>query len=253
MPTPSSNTPPTPPDLPPRTHSSSCPEDVHSPSSWRPDEDGLEMNVDSDATTSPEAMSAPTADMVELLTESRSTTESPRPESQSGTDSSASEPIDVDSPTHKPPEELGEVQGGAIVAAPVERHRSQCDLDTSTAEHDKLDDDDARIHINHGEYQPSMGFDYSTVRVCAHECISETQLKTDRTWRLSLIVASRYFLCRHLPSYGRGANSMGPSSPNARYTMSRSKLSMSICASHSCVVISRFKASFQRHTPHSRA
>ncbi|KAI0914971.1 vacuolar import and degradation protein-domain-containing protein [Ustulina deusta] len=165
MPTPSSNTPPTPPDLPPRTHSSSCPEDVHSPSSWRPDEDGLEMNVDSDATTSPEAMSAPTADMVELLTESRSTTESPRPESQSGTDSSASEPIDVDSPTHKPPEELGEVQGGAIVAAPVERHRSQCDLDTSTAEHDKLDDDDARIHINHGEYQPSMGFDYSTVRI----------------------------------------------------------------------------------------
>ncbi|KAI0432494.1 vacuolar import and degradation protein-domain-containing protein [Xylaria sp. FL1042] len=166
MPTPSSNTPPTPPDLPPRTHSSSCPEDVHSPSSWRPDEDGLEMNVDSDATTSPEAMSVPTADIVELLAESRSTTESPRPDSRSGTDRSASEPIDVDSPSHKPPEEeLGEVQGVAIVAAPTERRRSRCDLDTSAAEHDKLDDDDGRSPVNHGEYQPSMGFDYSNIRI----------------------------------------------------------------------------------------
>ncbi|TGJ80658.1 hypothetical protein E0Z10_g8092 [Xylaria hypoxylon] len=165
MPTPSSNTPPTPPELPPRTHSSSCPEDLHSPSSWRPDEDGLEMNVDSDATTSPEAMSAPTAEIVELLTESRSTTESPRPDSRSGTDRSASEPIDIDTPTHKPSEELGEVQGGALVAAPAERHRSRCDLDTTTAEHDKLDDEDGRTPVNHGEYQPSMGFDYSNVRI----------------------------------------------------------------------------------------
>ncbi|KAI1430411.1 vacuolar import and degradation protein-domain-containing protein [Xylaria sp. FL1777] len=165
MPTPSSHTPPTPPDLPPRTHSSSCPEDVHSPSSWRPDEDGLEMNVDNDATTSPEAMSAPTADIVELLTESRSTTDSPRPDSRSGSDRSASEPIDIDSPTHKPPEELGDVQDGAVVPAPAERHRSQCNLDTATAGHDKLDDDDGRPHVNHGEYQPQMGFDYSNVRI----------------------------------------------------------------------------------------
>ncbi|KAI0541295.1 vacuolar import and degradation protein-domain-containing protein [Xylaria digitata] len=164
MPTPSSNTPPTPPELPPRTHSSSCPEDIHSPSSWRPDEDGLEMNVDSDATTSPEAMSAPTAEIVELLTESRSTTESPRPDSRNGTDRSASEPIDIDSPSHKSSEELGEVQGGAI-AAPAERRRSRCDLDAATTEHDKLDDEEGRSPINHGEYRPSMGFDYSNVRI----------------------------------------------------------------------------------------
>ncbi|KAF2967915.1 hypothetical protein GQX73_g5674 [Xylaria multiplex] len=164
MPTPSSNTPPTPPELPPRTHSSSCPEDIHSPSSWRPDEDGLEMNVDSDATTSPEAMSAPTAEIVELLTESRSTTESPRPDSRSGTDRSASEPIDIGSLSHKSSEELGEVQGGAI-ASPAERRRSRCDLDTATTEHDKLDDEEGRSPVNHGEYQPSMGFDYSNVRI----------------------------------------------------------------------------------------
>ncbi|RWA06794.1 hypothetical protein EKO27_g8301 [Xylaria grammica] len=165
MPTPSSHTPPTPPELPPRTHSSSCPEDVHSPSSWRPDEDGLEMNVDSDATSSPETMSAPTVEVVYLLAESRSTTESPNPDSRSGTDRSASESIDIDTPSHKPPEELGEVQGGAVIAAPAERHRSRCDLDAATTEHDKLEDEDGRAPVQHGEYQPSMGFDYSNVRI----------------------------------------------------------------------------------------
>ncbi|KAI0489948.1 vacuolar import and degradation protein-domain-containing protein [Xylaria cf. heliscus] len=165
MPTPSSNALPTPPELPPRTHSSSCPEDVHSPSSWSPDEDGLEMNLDSDATTSPEAMSAPTAEVVQRLTESRSTTESPRSDSRSGTDRSASEPVDIDPLSHKPTEELGGVQGGAIAAVvPAERHRPQCDLDTATTEHDKLEDD-GRVPANHDEYEPSMGFDYSTVRI----------------------------------------------------------------------------------------
>ncbi|KAI0421115.1 vacuolar import and degradation protein-domain-containing protein [Xylaria grammica] len=165
MPTPSSHSPPTPPELPPRTHSSSCPEDVHSPSSWRPDEDGLEMNADSDATSSPETMSAPTVEVVYLLAESRSTTESPNPDSRSGTDRSASESIDIDTPSHKPPEELGEVQGGAIIAAPAERHRSRCDLDAANIEHDKLEDEDGRAPVHHGEYQPSMGFDYSNVRI----------------------------------------------------------------------------------------
>ncbi|KAJ3578176.1 hypothetical protein NPX13_g2391 [Xylaria arbuscula] len=163
MPTPSSNTPPTPPDLPPRTHSSSCPEDAHSPSSWRPDEDGLdgaEMNVDSDATTSPAPLAAPTADIVELLTESRSTTESPRPDSRSGTDRSVSEPIDIDASSHKPPE----VQPDAV-AAPAERPRAQSDLDAATTEQDKLDDDDDRFPVKYAEYPPSMGFDYSNIRI----------------------------------------------------------------------------------------
>ncbi|KAI1154024.1 vacuolar import and degradation protein-domain-containing protein [Nemania diffusa] len=166
MPTPSSNTPPTPPELPSRTHSSSCPEDVRSPSSWSPDEDGLEMNLDSDATTSPEAMNAPTAEVAQLLTESRSTIESPRPDSRSGTDRSASELPDIDPLSHKPSEELGEVQGGATAAVPAERHRPRCDLDTATtADHDKLDDDDGRVSVHHDEYEPSMGFDYSNVRI----------------------------------------------------------------------------------------
>ncbi|KAI0509304.1 vacuolar import and degradation protein-domain-containing protein [Xylaria bambusicola] len=165
MPTPSSNTPPTPPDLPPRTHSSSCPEDVHSPSTWRPNEDGLEVNTDSDATMSPTPITAPADEIVvDELTESRSTTESPRPDSRSGTDRSISEPIETDTPSHKQPEELGDVQRGTIVA-PAERRRSRCDIDTTTADQDKLDDDDRRIPVNYGEYPPSMGFDYSNIRI----------------------------------------------------------------------------------------
>ncbi|KAJ2998405.1 hypothetical protein NUW58_g337 [Xylaria curta] len=151
MPTPSSNSPPTPPELSSRTHSSSCPEDIRSPSSWNPDEDGLEMNIDSDATTSSETMSAPTAD-IERLTESRATTESPRPGSRK-------------SPSHKPAEELGEVQGGSTIVAPAERLRPRCDVDTPATERDKLDNDNGQAPINHDEYEPSMGFDYSNVRI----------------------------------------------------------------------------------------
>lgn len=171
MPTPSSTTPPTPPELPSRTHSSSCPDDIRPQSSWRPDEDGPEMNLDNDATTSLEAMSAPTAEMVQLLTESRSTTESPRPDSRSGTSPTDSEPIDISSSSHKPTDELGAVQGSALMAASPERHHPRCDLDTATAEHDKLDkleDDDRRTPVKYGEYEPSMGFDYSNVRVCTN-------------------------------------------------------------------------------------
>lgn len=188
MPTPSSNTPPTPPDLPPRTHSSSCPEDAHSPSSWCPDEDGLdgvEMNADSDAATSPAPMAAPAAEIVELLTESRSTTESPRPDSRSGTDRSVSEPIDIDASSHKPPEELGEVQLGAT-AAPAERHRARCDLDAATVDQDKLDEDDDWIPAKYVEYPPSMGFDWSNIRVCAHIRINADQLKS-RHARLKIV------------------------------------------------------------------
>ncbi|KAI0404554.1 vacuolar import and degradation protein-domain-containing protein [Xylaria palmicola] len=165
MPTPSSNAPPTPPELPSRTHSSSCPEDIRSPSSWNPDEDGLEMNLDSDATTSPEAMTAPTAEIADHLTESRSTTLSPRPGSRSGTDRAASELLDLDAPSHKPTEELGEVQGGATGPVPAERHCPRGHLDATTAEHNKSDHDDGPVPITHDEYQPRMGYNHSVVRV----------------------------------------------------------------------------------------
>ncbi|KAI2611927.1 vacuolar import and degradation protein-domain-containing protein [Hypoxylon sp. NC1633] len=82
MPTPSSNPPP---DLPPRTHSSSCPDPeevvLHSADSWRTDQDGLEMNVDvQESSSSPEPVSAPLAAMVQDATDSRSNTDSPRPD-----------------------------------------------------------------------------------------------------------------------------------------------------------------------------
>lgn len=127
------------------------------------------MNLDNenDATTSPGAMSVPTAEIVQLLTESRSTTESPRPDSRSGTSrpASASDLIDINHPAHKPTEELGHVQGAAVTTASSERHRSRCDLDMATAEHDKPDDEDGRTPVNYDEYEPSMGFDYSNVRI----------------------------------------------------------------------------------------
>jgi hypothetical protein len=124
------------------------------------------MNMDSSAetTSSPEAMSAPIAEMVEDLAESRSTTESPRPESRTGTDRSVSEPIDVVSPSHKATDDMGEVEGGANASTP-NRHGTGCDLEPGTAEHDKLDDDDRQAPVGHDEYEPSMGFDYSNVRV----------------------------------------------------------------------------------------
>ncbi|KAK5634501.1 hypothetical protein RRF57_010214 [Xylaria bambusicola] len=217
MPTPSSNTPPTPPDLPPRTHSSSCPEDVHSSSTWRPNEDGREVNNDSDATMSPTPNTAPTDEIVvEELTESRSTTESPRPDSRSGTDRSVSESIETDTSSHKQAEELGEVQRGTIVA-PAERRRSRCDIDTATAEQDKLDDDDRPTPVKYGEYPPSMGFDYSNIRAGCPRKKKVVPLANH---------PFRYFLWHPRHIYELVASFMGHSNPNVRYTMCKLKLSL---------------------------
>ncbi|KAI1376997.1 vacuolar import and degradation protein-domain-containing protein [Hypoxylon crocopeplum] len=104
MPTPSSNPPP---DLPPRSYSSSCPDPeevvVRSTSSWRPDQDGLEMNVDGqEAPPSPDPVSAPLPAMAQDATHSRSTTESPRPDSRSGIDAALSSDR-PDSPSQSQP------------------------------------------------------------------------------------------------------------------------------------------------------
>ncbi|GAP91761.1 putative vacuolar import and degradation protein [Rosellinia necatrix] len=188
MPTPSSNTPPTPPELPSRTHSSSCPEDVRSPSSWSAEEDGPGLMMYPNATTSPglmmypdaatppelaytvtaspEAMGAPTT--TELLAESRLTTESPQPDSHSATDRSASETVGTESPSHKLPDELGEEvqgRGGAAAAAAAALAERRCELDAVTADHDKLDDDDGQAPVHHDKYEPAMGFNYSNVRI----------------------------------------------------------------------------------------
>ncbi|KAI1179363.1 vacuolar import and degradation protein-domain-containing protein [Nemania sp. FL0916] len=177
MPTPSSNSSFTPPALPPRTHSSSCPEDARPSNGWSPDEDGLEMNSGNEVpetVMSPEAMDTPTAEIAQLLADARSTTAesqsrsvtaSPRPVSRSGTELTAPDPVNTDSPSHKPTDDLGEVQAGAIAATPTEQHRPPCDVDTTTTERDKLDSDDSEALIKHGGPQPSMGFDYSNFRV----------------------------------------------------------------------------------------
>ncbi|KAI1115310.1 vacuolar import and degradation protein-domain-containing protein [Nemania sp. NC0429] len=169
MPTPSSATPPTPPELLSRTHSSSCPDDVRPQSGWSPDEDGPEMNLDNenetDATTSPEAMSAPAAEMAQLLAESRSATESPPPDSRSGTSPPASELVDINPSSHKQTEELADVQDAALRTVSSERHGSRCDVDSPTTEHDRPDDDNGRTSVNYDEFEPSMGFYHSKVRI----------------------------------------------------------------------------------------
>ncbi|KAI1846937.1 hypothetical protein JX265_004906 [Neoarthrinium moseri] len=103
MPTPSSNPPP---ELPPRSHSSSCPDELRaSTSSWRPDQHEVgvdEMHVDSDSAASPESVSAPSlASTATILAEDvdiDSSTDSPRPESRSGGEASrhTSEDTEVD-------------------------------------------------------------------------------------------------------------------------------------------------------------
>ncbi|KAI1820061.1 vacuolar import and degradation protein-domain-containing protein [Xylaria intraflava] len=165
MPTPSNGTSSTPLEIPSRTHGSSCPDDVRPPSSRRPDnDDGLVMNVGGDETMSPEVISTSATANVETATVSQSDTESPRSESRIDVHNSGSEPSSVDSPPHKPNEELPAAQDGVEVSA-TEPHCPKCGIDATIAEQDKPDEEEEQTVINQHEDEPSMGFDYSNFRV----------------------------------------------------------------------------------------
>ncbi|KAI5921494.1 vacuolar import and degradation protein-domain-containing protein [Camillea tinctor] len=166
MPTPSSNPPP---ELPPRTHSSSCPEESRS-ASWRPDQDGLEMSVDSDDLSSPEPVSALPSDMVEDIRGSRSVTESPIPDSRSGTASSPSEPVDTPSPAHKPRDTDDDGSSSDRIRdtdiSSTQRHSTNYDAASPVgADNDKIEDSIAAPRrIRYDMYEPSVGYDFSKLR-----------------------------------------------------------------------------------------
>ncbi|KAI1260587.1 vacuolar import and degradation protein [Xylariaceae sp. FL1019] len=153
MPTPSSNPQP-PPELPRRTHSSSCPEDIPSTQSWTGEEDA---SMESDATTSsPENTSQPTTATIDDTLSSRSATESPRPDSRSGAvDLSGPEPVEA---SHKPLDDAGDRHGGA------EASGASRDNDTSMIDQDR-DGDVGSAPTPYDEDEPTMGWDVSNIRI----------------------------------------------------------------------------------------
>ncbi|KAH9984090.1 vacuolar import and degradation protein-domain-containing protein [Xylariaceae sp. FL0662B] len=204
MPTPSSNPPP---ELPPRTHSSSCPDEARSSNNnpaWRPDtqhDDGPEMNVDHDAVVMPTSTLSPEPTSVGTLTasgaemghdatdtdlRSRSTTESPRPDSRSGIEplgsdragtpaSTSAEQMQSQAQAIKPPdgtddEVLVMARGRSVRArSDAPRHGTSYGFVPSTsigADSDKLDSGVlAGGGIEKDGYALSMGYDFSNVRI----------------------------------------------------------------------------------------
>ncbi|CAJ2512683.1 Uu.00g008020.m01.CDS01 [Anthostomella pinea] len=168
MPTPSSNPPP---ELPPRSHSSSCPDEVRNPSSWRPDQDALETDVDGNEMTSPEPVSAPPSEMVEGTTDSRSASESPRPDSRSDTEATTTEHIDSSTPSYKPTDiddddGLARERLGDTHTSSTQRHSAGYDIMSATgADNDKMEDCVMPGRSPDDSYAPSMGYKFSNVRI----------------------------------------------------------------------------------------
>ncbi|KAI1334301.1 vacuolar import and degradation protein-domain-containing protein [Xylariaceae sp. FL0016] len=204
MPTPSSNNPP--PDLPPRTHSSTCPEDVRSSaianasastsvrSRWQDavnDNNGvLGMSIDSNNATEPVGnivTMAPERDQ-DIVSDLRSTTESPRPESRSH---SSTEPLpsseqrddeyeDIESEGSSPSSHKMDADDtgddGGMTARNDDAHTSSADADAaqrrspsydtaSTLDHDDNDyESSLSERIERDMYAPSMGYNCSNVR-----------------------------------------------------------------------------------------
>ncbi|KAI1382954.1 vacuolar import and degradation protein-domain-containing protein [Hypoxylon trugodes] len=180
MPTPSRNPPP---DLPPRTHSSSCPdpeEAIRSTSnSWRPDQDGLEMNIDGqELSSSPEPVSAPlpTRAIEDAISISRSTTESPRPDSRSGTEPTLLSSDRSDSPsqstitstTHKP----ADADDDALVRSDAEEVSRRArtgvayDVVSSIGADNEKEDNTMPGTVREDAFEaPLMGWDSSNIRI----------------------------------------------------------------------------------------
>ncbi|KAI1817891.1 hypothetical protein GGS20DRAFT_460365 [Poronia punctata] len=160
MPTPSRTTQPRSAHQPLRAHGYLCPEDVYTPGSWRPDEDELDINADSDAqTSSSENMSASTPDALEFLASPPATANPSSSSPGLATESATSETTYAESSAHKQTEDLGEA-----AVARAGRHFAWCNVDSATTELDRLEDAD-QVAVEHDEYQPSMGFDYSNIRI----------------------------------------------------------------------------------------
>jgi glucose-induced degradation protein 4 len=196
MPTPSSNPPP---DLPPRSHSASCPDELRTvtASSWRPDEDQdgdvHEMQVDSGASpsTTPEPIRSdpiPTeavAVPVNLMqirqqtmegiapSPSRSNTESPRPDSRSGDATSQDDEPSSQSASKQDSGAIGSddhMLRGRLAHNTASARGSSATYDMvspSSVDCDKAADEGALAYRREqDDYSaPSLGYEWSNVRV----------------------------------------------------------------------------------------
>ncbi|KAI1074059.1 vacuolar import and degradation protein-domain-containing protein [Whalleya microplaca] len=202
MPTPSNNPPP---ELPPRTHSSSCPDEARSNNAtWRPDaqhDDGLDMNVDHDEVVMPTSTLSPEPASVGALTasdpeighdatdtdsRSRSATESPRPDSRSGIAPLAPEHASIPTLTtamqiqtpeqaNKPPDDtddevLAIARGRSIGArSHALRKGTSYGFTSPTSigrDSDKMEyGGSSSRRIEEDGFAPSMGYDFSNVRI----------------------------------------------------------------------------------------
>ncbi|KAH8649945.1 vacuolar import and degradation protein-domain-containing protein [Xylariales sp. PMI_506] len=192
MPTPSSNPPP---ELPSRSHNSSCPDDLRTPitsSSWRPSHDGgvvqEMMQVDNDSTAaSGNGETEPTqagqvAAPVELIrirqemdivtgSPSRSMTDSPRPDSRSEGEIIAQD-SDPSSQSTKTDNETGMESGardGELRGLSDRSSGAAYDMvSPASIECDKTADESALSHgrrIQDDYTAPSMGYEWSNVRI----------------------------------------------------------------------------------------
>ncbi|RYO93522.1 hypothetical protein DL764_007971 [Monosporascus ibericus] len=189
MPTPSSNPPP---EFPPRSHSSTCPEE---PRSWRPSEQerpntaaiSVRREVESPS-PDPEPVSdpSPSDDMIEedattATMESRFNTESPRPHSRDGggaTPVSTAGTVETDTDDarshHKPMEvEEGIATGGDpdTSSAPrpqqqqQRRHNVRSTGYNMLSHNDKPGDGLIQAGFWDDNYAPPIGYEYSNVRI----------------------------------------------------------------------------------------
>ncbi|KAI2780548.1 vacuolar import and degradation protein-domain-containing protein [Daldinia loculata] len=167
-----------PPELPPRTHSSSCPDPEEAlrftGSSWRSNQDdGLEMNIDTPETSSsPEPVSAPLhANIQHDTSDSRSATESPGPGLMSRTTLSPdrSGTLSQTTSAHKPTDADHDASARSDTDAPSGLQRSSGNYDIVTsigADGEKLEYGVMPGRLQPGDaYAPSMGYDHSNIRI----------------------------------------------------------------------------------------
>ncbi|KAI5867347.1 vacuolar import and degradation protein-domain-containing protein [Durotheca rogersii] len=167
MPTPSSNPPP---DFSPRSHATLCPDDTRSTGSWPPDGEEHEMNIDDqESSASPEPVSALLLNGTPDATDSRSTSQSPRPDSRSSTEpSSAPDPAETPSQSHKATDTEDDALAKADTDASSSSRRRSGNYDIVTpvgADNDKLEDGTMPGRLPDDAYAPPMGFDSTNIRI----------------------------------------------------------------------------------------
>lgn len=131
------------------------------------------MNVDvQDASSSPEPVSALSlpSDRIQEddATDSRSATLSPRPDSRSGTEPTLpSDRSDTPSQSYKPTDvDDDALVRGDMYASSGQRPSGVYDTSSSMgADGDKLEDGAISSRLQEDEYAPSMGYEYSNVRI----------------------------------------------------------------------------------------